>query len=210
MSNPYLLIDDDGDDGLLASNRWLVTEDFLVPIAGGGGVAVFRSALRRKFADLVARGSHCVILERTLAECHYVQALLTPVGVRIEAVGAHYLEEVGEELTDAQTDLLAGWGWLPPDGDDVELDIEDGELDEGEDDEGGDYSRNWWLELTGPGSVDEAADRLVDTIVHADGLLAEEPVQVTIFPADSQDYEWVPDPDHPCSGYIRRCQETDD
>ena len=161
----------------------------MVSILGGGGVANFRAALRRKFAALIQRGSHCLILERTFAESHYVQAILTPVAVRTEAVGELYLREAGSELTDDQVDALERAGWLEP--------IHSDDWDEGEG-----PSANWWREFGGRGYLDRAVDQLLVTLVEVYGLEAGEPVHVEIFPALHQDWEWRPDPDHPCGGEL--------
>jgi len=50
----------------------LVDEVFEVSLAGGGGFESFHTALVRKFTDLIGRGSHRVIAERTFAELRYV------------------------------------------------------------------------------------------------------------------------------------------
>ncbi|MCD9625272.1 TY-Chap domain-containing protein [Rhabdothermincola salaria] len=169
-----------------ADQRAPVSESFLVSISGGGGVDAFRCALVRKFADLVGRGSHCVILERTFLERHYTQALLTPVGAHVEAVGHRYLEPVGLELSGDQIDELTRRGWQPP----LDPDEHDG------------APENWWIEEPGPHHLDATADQLLSTLIGVYGLTADEPVSVTVFPADCQEWEWVDDPTEPFGGYI--------
>jgi len=165
-----------------------VTEDFTVSVAGGGGPDLFRAALRRKFAELTRRGSHCVILERTFVESHYVQTILTPVGAFVEAVGDTYLGPVGVELTAAQVAVLETSGWLAP-------------SEPGDDQDDG-TTRNWWCELGGRGFLKRTVDQLLVALIDVYGLESVEPVHIEIFPSDHQCWEWVPDPDSPCRGEL--------
>lgn len=182
----------DPDDGVHhppGSGGPPVTERFSVSVGGGGGVATFEAALVRKLTDLAGRGAHCVILERTRVECHYVQALVTSVGTHIESVGGAYLESAGHELTDDQVGQLLGLGWQPPDPDDE------------------DASQNWWYELRPPTHHETAARWLLAALVLVHGLAEDEPVAVEIFPADGQEWEWVHDPDLPGGGRIDRLDD---
>lgn len=167
-----------------------VHETFAVALAGGGGFAAFHAALVRKFTDLIGRGCHCVIIERTFVELRYVQTILTPAGARLESVGAHYLREVGDDLDARSEQHLRDLGWIEP----VAVDADEGE-------EGG-VIPNWWVELSGPGFVDRAVTLLLVTLVDVHDPIDVEPIAITVFPADSQEFGWVDDDAEPCGGYL--------
>ena len=166
-----------------------VTEDFQVSVAGGGGLQPFHGALRRKFGDLVERGSHCVIIERTLVENRYVQAIITPVGARLESVGDYYLSDLGDELGAAAEQRLRELGWIEP-------------ADPADHDDDFDPPLNWWREVGGPGFLDVAVALLLATFVEVHDLIDLEPVSISVFPSDRQDFIWTDDPDHPCGGHL--------
>lgn len=124
-----------------------------------------------------------MILERTAVESRYVQAIVTPVGVRIESVGSSYLEAEGRSLGVADVAALMANGWLPPAHDDG-------------------WPANWWQALPGPAAVDPASALLVGALVDVHGLEPDEPVAVTVFPAAADRFEWVADPDLPHGGNL--------
>ena len=131
-----------------------------------------------------------MIIERTLVENRYVQAIITPVGARLESVGDVYLAEFGDALEPQDEDRLRELGWIEPaDPEDHDDDI--------------DPPLNWWKEISGPGFLADAAALLLTTFVEIHDLIDIEPVKVSVFPADHQDFEWVDDADHPCGGYLR-------
>jgi hypothetical protein len=119
------------------------TEEFLVTLGGGGGPVPFHQALARKFRELALWRSYCAILSPIDRPMHYVQAMVTAAGVRVESVGSRYLQESDEDdLTADQVATLEALGWLaPPDDDDPEW------L----------WPYNWWRELSGFGAIDDAA-----------------------------------------------------
>jgi hypothetical protein len=172
-------VNDDHDDQI---------EEFLVTLGGGGGPVPFHQALARKFRELALWRSYCAILSPFDRPLHYVQAMVTGAGVRVESVGSRYLQEADEDdLTADQVATLEALGWLaPPDDDDPEW------L----------WPHNWWRELSGFGAIDDAAALLVATLVEVHGLAAHEPVHLLVFPATNEHYRWESDTGHPCGGQL--------
>jgi hypothetical protein len=180
---------DDDDPRRGPNPGGLVRETFQVSVAGGGGLEPFQAALARKFADLARRGCHCVIIERTFVENRYVQAIITPVGARLESVGDFYLAPHDDALEPTDEQRLRELGWIEP-----------GDPDDQDDDT--DPALNWWREITGPGFPADAAALLLTTFVEVHDLIDVEPVSVSVFPAEHQHFEWIDDPDHPCGGHL--------
>jgi hypothetical protein len=86
-----------GDDGVVNDEHDNRTEDFLVALGGGGGPVPFHQALARKFRELALWRSYCAILSPIDRPMHYVQAMVTAAGVRVESVGSRYLHESDED-----------------------------------------------------------------------------------------------------------------
>ncbi|MGY6499915.1 MAG: TY-Chap domain-containing protein [Acidimicrobiales bacterium] len=166
------------------------SEDFVLALGAGGGPEPFAAALSRKFRRLVPLGSWCVILTPTLypAPGRYVQALVSPAGVRVESVGEQYLHEPGAELTDSQLAALDTRGWIAPPGPDTDADWG--------------WPYNWWYELSGPDCFESAAGMLVVALIEVHDLAADEPVEVTIFPTPDGQYRWEIDTALPCGGHL--------
>lgn len=118
----------------------------------------------------------------------YVQALVSPAGVRVESVGEHYLDEPGTELTEAQRAALEAHGWIAPPGPDADPDWG--------------WPYNWWHEVSGPGDLLTAAGMLTVALIEVHGLAANEPVAITIFPATNGEFRWEIDPSVPCGGHL--------
>jgi hypothetical protein len=169
------------------SDEPINAESFLVTLNGGGGPEPFHRALARKFAELVRRGSFCVVVGPLDRPTRYVQAIVNPAGVRVESVGSLYLAGTGDELGEVQRAALDALGWLPP----PALDDTDWS-----------WPYNWWRELSGPGYLANAAGLMLATLVEVHDLRAHEPVRIEVFPSANQDYLWEVDLDHPCGGHL--------
>jgi hypothetical protein len=110
------------------------------------------------------------LFERTLIEAHYVQAIVTPIGARVEAVGGPYLEAVGHELTSEQVNRLLAAGWHPP----------------------ADPADTPWGEARLPaqlvagthraGHLHKTVDLLLAALIEIYGLYEQEPILFTLFP----------------------------
>ncbi len=65
-----------------------------------------------------------------------------------------------------------------------------------------DPALNWWKEISPPGFLAEGVSLLLTTFVEVHDLIDIEPVDVSVFPAVHQVFEWVDDAEHPCGGHL--------